>query len=68
MNKIQEKNWDSEEYYYKLGNAYRKQNNWKMALEAYSEAIEKNPESPDVHAKEMLLKILNFRCKDLLNP
>ena len=57
----------SEEPYYLLGNAYRKQGNWQMALNNYLEAIEKNPESPAVNAKKMLMDILEFYNKDMYN-
>jgi hypothetical protein len=58
---------DSKEYY-EQGNKYRKEGNWQMALECYSEAIEQDPNSPAVAAKEMLNNILNYYCKDLYNP
>ena len=57
----------SDEPYYLLGNAYRKQGNWQMALNNYLEAIEKNPESPAVNAKKMLMDILEFYNKDMYN-
>ena len=53
--------------FYLLGNAYRKQGNWQMALNNYLEAIEKNPESPAVNAKKMLMDILEFYNKDMYN-
>ena len=56
-----------DEAYYLLGNAYRKQGNWQMALNNYLEAIEKNPESPAVNAKKMLMDILEFYNKDMYN-
>ena len=46
--------------YYRLGNEYRKQGNWQMALNNYMEAIALDPESPAVQAKEMLDQILSF--------
>ena len=49
---IQSDTTDNDEPYYLLGNAYRKQGNWQMALNNYLEAIEKNPESPAVNAKK----------------
>ena len=39
-----------DEPYYLLGNAYRKQENWQLALNNYMEAMERNPESPAVSA------------------
>ena len=56
------------EDYYEQGNAYRRQGNWQKALECYAEAIELDPESPAVQAREMLNSILNFYDKDALNP
>ena len=56
------------EDYYEQGNAYRREGNWQKALECYAEAIELDPESPAVHAREMLNSILAFYSKDALNP
>lgn len=56
------------EDYYEQGNAYRRQGNWQKALECYAEAIELDPESPAVQAREMLNSILGFYAKDALNP
>ncbi len=56
-----------DEPFYLLGNAYRKQGNWQMALNNYLEAIERNPESPAVHARQMTMDILNFYNKDMYN-
>ena len=57
----------TDEPFYLLGNAYRKQGNWQMALNNYLEAIEKNPVSPAVNAKKMLMDILEFYNKDMYN-
>ncbi len=57
----------SDEAYYLRGNAYRKQGNWQQALNNYLEAIERNPESPAVSARNMLMDILNFYNKDMYN-
>ncbi len=54
--------------FYLKGNEFRKNGDWQKALENYSEAIELDPESPAVYAKEMLEDILNYRCKALYNP
>ena len=56
-----------DEPYYLLGNAYRKQGNWQMALNNYLEAMERNPESPAVQAHQMMMDILNFYNKDMYN-
>lgn len=58
---------DNDEAYYLLGNIYRKQGNWQMALNNYLEAIERNPDSPAVHARQMLMDILEFYNKDMYN-
>ena len=56
-----------DEPYYLLGNAYRKQSNWQMALNNYLEAMERNPESPAANAHQMMMDILNFYNKDMYN-
>ena len=58
---------NDDEPYYLLGNAYRKQGNWQLALNNYLEAIERNPESPAVQAHKMVMDILNFYNKDMYN-
>ncbi len=57
----------ADELYYLKGNAYRKEGNWQMALNNYLEAIDLNPESPAVHAREMIMNILEFYNKDMYN-
>ncbi len=54
--------------FYLKGNEYRRQGNWQEAINCYLEAIELDPESPAVHAKQMLDDILNYYNKDLYNP
>ena len=56
------------EEYYQQGNAWRKQGDFKRALDSYMEAIALDPESPAVAAKEILDDIMNFYCKDYYNP
>ena len=56
------------EEYYQQGNAWRKQGDFKRALDCYMEAIALDPESPAVAAKEMLDDIMSFYCKDYYNP
>lgn len=51
--------------YYKLGNEYRRRGDWKHAIDNYLEAIELDPQSPAVEAKQMIDDILNFYCKDI---
>ena len=62
-----EHNSADDEPFYLLGNVYRKQGNWQLALNNYLEAIERNPESPAVHAHQMMMDILNFYNKDMYN-
>lgn len=64
---IQSNVTNDDEPYYLLGNAYRKQGNWQLALNNYLEAIERNPESPAVQAHQMVMDILNFYNKDMYN-
>lgn len=54
--------------WYQQGNLYRKKGDWQHALNCYMEAIELDPLSPAVEAKEMLENILNFYNKDAYNP
>lgn len=56
------------EAYYLLGNAHRKNNNWREALNNYSEAIAINPNSPAQEAYDSVQEILAFFNKDLYNP
>ena len=56
------------EEYYQEGNAWRKQGDFKRALDSYMEAIALDPESPAVAAKEMLDDIMSFYSKDYYNP
>ena len=58
---------DSDEAYFLLGNAYRKTGDWQQALNHYMEAISRNPDSPAVTAKKMLMDILEFYNKDMYN-
>lgn len=57
----------NDEPYYLLGNAWRKQGNWQLALNNYLESIDRNPESPAVEAKRMVMDILEFYNKDMFN-
>ena len=57
-----------DELYYLRGNAYRKFNSWKNALNDYCKAISLNPDSPAVEAYRASLEILEFFNKDMLNP
>lgn len=65
---LKENKYPKDILYYMKGNAYRKMQNWQMAINSYSEAISYNPESPALQAREMIFDILNFYHKDLYNP
>ena len=54
--------------YFQRGNECRQRGDWQEALANYMEAIELDPNSPAVVAKEMLENILNFYNKDAYNP
>jgi tetratricopeptide (TPR) repeat protein len=56
-----------DEAYYLRGNAYRKQGNWQQTLNNYQSAIEINPESPALQARQMVMDILEFYHKDMYN-
>ena len=55
------------EEYFQQGNECRQKGDWQNALANYMEAIELDPNSPAVVAKEMLENILNFYNKDAYN-
>lgn len=54
--------------YYEKGNEFRKKQMWHEALNHYMAAIELDPDSPAVQAKEMVENILNYYCKEMYNP
>ena len=56
------------EEYFQRGNECRRRGDWQEALANYMEAIELDPNSPAVIAKEMVENILNFYNKDAYNP
>lgn len=58
----------TEEEYIALGDAYWKRQDWKQCLDNYAEAIRMNPESQAVAKREMVMQIINFYNKDMLNP
>ncbi len=58
---------NADELYYLRGNAYSKLGNWQQALNNYLEAMNLNPQSPAVHAREMIMNILEFYNKDMYN-
>lgn len=67
LGELIKENPGDDKLYYLMGNAYRKQENWQMAINSYLEAVEINPNSPAAEAKDMLLDILEFYNKDMYN-
>ena len=65
LGELIKENPGDDKLYYLMGNAYRKQENWQMAINSYLEAVEINPDSPAAEAKDMLLDILEFYNKDM---
>lgn len=53
--------------YYVRGNAFRRGNHWKEAINNYTRAIELNPHSPAVAMKANCIEILDFFNKDMFN-
>ena len=53
---------------YLQGNAYRKQQQWADALNAYEAAMALDAESPAVAARQMLMNIMEYYCKEYYNP
>lgn len=56
------------EEWYQEGNRRRKSQDWQGALNCYTQAIELDSDSPAVHARQMLMDILEFYNKDMYNP
>ena len=56
------------EAWYRKGNDYRRQSDWKHAIDCYLEAVSIDPDSPAAEARQMLEDILNFYHKDAYNP
>ncbi len=50
-----------DEVYLWMGHLNRQRNDWKQALECYAHAIDLNPQSEALMARQMLLDIINFR-------
>ena len=53
---------------YLQGNSYRKQQRWAEALNAYEQAMALDAASPAATAREMLMSIMDYYCKDYYNP
>ena len=57
-----------DEAWYLRGNAYRKKEDFRQALNNYLKAIELNPESPAAEAHDLLIRILDYNNNDIYNP
>lgn len=53
---------------YLQGNAYRKQQQWADALNAYEQAMALDASSPAATARQMLMSIMDYYCKEYYNP
>lgn len=58
----------TEQKYIELGDASWKEQDWKSCLDNYTEAIRLNPNSQAVAKREMVMSIISFYHKDMLNP
>ncbi|MDH6359211.1 tetratricopeptide repeat protein [Parabacteroides sp. PF5-9] len=56
-----------DEAWYLRGNAYRKKEDVRQALNNYLQALELNPDSPARQAHDMLIDIMNFYNKEMYN-
>lgn len=54
--------------WYLQGNALRKQQQWSEALNAYEQAMALDADSPAAAAREMLMSIMDYYCKEYYNP
>jgi Cytochrome c biogenesis factor len=59
---------NSDHAYLLRGDAYRKDSNFREALNNYLMAMELNPDSPARQSHNMLMSIMAFYNKDLYNP
>ena len=53
---------------YAEGTELRRQQRWGEAMNAYEQAAALDPDSPAVHARQMLVQIMEFYNKDQYNP
>lgn len=58
----------SEQEYIEQGDLSWKEQDWKRCLDNYTEAIRINPYSQAVAKREMVMDIIKFFNKDMLNP
>lgn len=62
-----EKYPEEDEAYYLRGNAYRKRQDVRQAINNYLQAMALNPDSPARQTYNMLIDIMDFHDKDLFN-
>lgn len=53
--------------WYLRGNIFKKQEQWKQAIDSYTEAISINPKNPATTMRRICIDILNFYDKTLYN-
>lgn len=56
------------EVWYLRGNAFRQKGDWKMAMNAYLQSVEIQPDGPAAASCENLQEILSFYHTDYYNP
>ena len=56
------------EVWYLRGNAFRQKGDWKMAMNAYLQSVEIQPDGPAATSCENLQEILSFYHTDYYNP
>ena len=56
------------EVWYLRGNAFRQKGDWKMAMNAYLQSVELQPNGPATTSCENLQEILSFYHTDYYNP
>lgn len=56
------------EVWYLRGNAFRQKGDWKMAMNAYLQSVELQPDGPAATSCENLQEILSFYHTDYYNP
>ena len=54
--------------YIEQGDSAWKEQDWKRCLDAYAHAIRLNPQNQARVKREMVMQIIRFYHKDMLNP
>lgn len=58
----------TEEEYIAQGDAAWKAQDWKLCHDSYVQVLRINPESQAAEKRDMVMKIISFFNKDMLNP